>query len=239
MAITALGLRSTLSTLRQLPTVSRYLAANVGLLQASAQNAGAVANNDPVGCWVGPSGIPVIQTTTASRPLLQTATPSLLFDGIDDYLRYAGPFTDKFGSAAIVFKTQSVAFTTARVLVSRADESSANNWFEIGIGSDGRIYIDSNANGTQHTVVGSSFLDLATAYFLAVTFDGWDYYAQVNAVEQNPLAITSTGTFAWFGNVPAGNANVVIGGAVTSAGLVRPFKGEIMEFGLYSTDITS
>lgn len=211
--------------------------ADAGLFQNSNGTTAASANNDPVGYWGDSVGTRhIIEATAGERPLLQTALPSILFDGTDDRLAYAGAFTDVVGSVVIVFKTEA-AFTTRRVILSSADEAAADVWFEIGIAADGRIYIESNAAGIKHTVNGSSFLEVATSYVLTVTHDGTDYYAQIGAVEQNPLTIENVGAFAWFGDV-AGADNIVLGGTVTSAGLVRPFKGEIMEVAVYSGDIT-
>lgn len=214
--------------------------AGMGLFQNSNGTTAASANNDPVGYWTDQHGIiHIIQATAGSRPLLQTALPSVKFDGTDDYLAFAGAFANTLGSVYIVFKTGATAFATRgpQVLLSRADEAVTNEWFEIGITSEGRIYIERNAAGTKHTLVGSSFLELSTAYGLYVSFDDIDYYAQVNDVEQNPLTIENIGTPSWFGDV-AGADNIVLGGTVTSAGLVRPFQGEVMDPGIYAQDIT-
>lgn len=220
--------------------LSAYFKAYAGLYQDSAATTLAVANNDPVGHWRDQSGKSrhAVQGTAGNRPLLQTALPSILFDGTNDHLIYTGSVLETTGTAIIVFKTGSTAFATrgTQVLVSSADNGTANNWLEIGITSDGRVYIESNVGGTQHTVVGSTFLQTSTNYLLAVAYDGADYYASVNGVEQNPLTITNIGTFAWFGNVSSPD-NLVVGGTVTSAGIVRPYQGEILEVALYTENI--
>jgi hypothetical protein len=219
-----------------------YVKAYAGLFQDSAGTTAASANNAPVGKWQNQNGDNhnLTQDTSGSRPFLQTALPSLLFDGTDDYLSYSGRVTDAAGSLVVVFKTGATAFATrgAQVLFSSADAGTANNWLEVGITSEGKIYIESNAGGTKHTMVGSTFLSVSTSYFLFAAFDDTDYYVSVNGVEQNPLTIENVGTFAWLGDV-SGADNLVLGGTVTSAGLVRPFQGEILEAALYSYDITS
>lgn len=196
-------------------------------------------NSQTVQQWNDQSGNSrnVAQATAGNRPIYTSATPIVTFDGVDDYLRFSGSLADVVGSVLVAFKTGATAFSAAQVLVSSADEATANNWFEIGIGADGRIYIESNAAGTKQTVVGSSFLEVSTNYALAVTFDGTDYYASLNGVEQNPLTITNVGTFAWFGSV-SGADNIVLGGTFTSGGIVRPFGGGVMEAEIYAGDIT-
>lgn len=219
-----------------------HLRATLGLHQDSARTTTATANNDPVGSWYNQSSdrYPFSQSTSGYRPLLQTALPSVLFDGTDDYLISATSFTDIIGSVLVVFKTGGTAFATrgAQVLVSSADNGTANNWFEIGITSTGFVYAESNAGGTKHTVTGSTTLAVSTSYSLAVTHDGTDYYMSLSGTEENPLVIVNIGTFAWFGDV-SGADNIVVGGTVTSAGLVRPFQGEILELSVYAQDITS
>jgi hypothetical protein len=123
--------------------------------------------------------------------------------------------------------------------VSSASTGAANEWFEIGLGPQGRVYIERNAAGSKRTVIGSQFLENSTRYTLLVSFDGIDYYAQIGSLEQNPLIIDNfAAPFEWFGDV-AGAANIVIGGTVTSGGLVRPFQGEILELTLYPEDIVT
>ncbi len=213
-----------------------------GLFQSSAGTTPATANNDPVGYWHNNNGdsYNISQSTTDSRPLLQTALPSVLFDGTNDYLAYAGSTSTTVGTAIIVYKTGATAFSSrgAQVLLSSADTGSANNWFEIGISSAGKIYIESNAGGTKNTVTGLTILSVSTAYCVAVMYDGTDYYVSINGTEENPLIVSNVGTIAWLGNVSSPN-NIVLGGTVTSAGLVRPFQGEILEAALYAIDISS
>ncbi len=212
------------------------------LFQDSSRTTAATVNNNPVGSWQNDSGdnYRMTQSTSGSRPLLQTALPSILFDGTDDYLSTANTIADTVGSAVITFKTGSTAFATrgVQVLLSAADTGTANNWFEIGITAAGLVYVESNAGGTKHTVTGVTTLSVSTTYLLAVIHDGTDYYISLSGAEENPLTITNIGTFAWFGDV-SGVDNLVLGGTVTSAGLVRPFQGEILEASLYSYDITT
>lgn len=218
------------------------LRANAGVYQDSAGTTAATANNDPVGNWHNQNGdnYSALQSTSGSRPLLQTAVPSILFDGTDDYLVSSNTLSHTVGSVLIVFTTGATAFASrgAQVLFSSADTGSANNWFEIGISSTGSIYVESNAGGTKHTVNGFTTLLVSTTYSIAVVYDGTDYYVSLNGAEENPLTISNIGTIAWFGHV-SGADNTVVGGTVTSAGLVRPFLGQILEVIVYSYDITA
>jgi hypothetical protein len=217
-----------------------WLRSNVGRYTTAEGSTAASIANDPVGRWEdgSVSETNLTQSTLASRPTYQTTSPSIRFDGTDDYLSYVGSRTDTVGSLILAFTTGATAFSTrgAQVLFSSANTAVANEWFEVGITSDGRLYIEVNASGTKHTVVGSTYLTVSTSYYLTLVFDGTDYFLLLNNEEENPLTISNVGTFAWLGDITA--TNLVVGGTVTSAGLVRPFLGDILELALYSADIT-
>ena len=218
-----------------------WLRADLDRYTTSTGDTAANTSTDPVGRWEDQtSGARhFVQATDAARPTYLSTIPSINFDGSNDVLSYAGSRTDTSGTLILAFKTGATAFATrgSQVLFSSADTGTANNWFEVGITSEGRLYIDYNASGTQHTIVGHKFLSLSTAYHLGIAFDDTDFYVHINGVEQNPLMITSVGTFGWLGDV-SGADNLSVGGTVTSAGLVRPFLGDILEVALYSRDIT-
>lgn len=219
-----------------------WLKADAGRFTTASGSTPASANGDPVGRWndATSNAQNVSQATDAARPTYRTATPSIRFDGVDDYLRFAGSRSDELGSLLIAFQTGATAFTTrgAQVLFSSADEGSASTWFEVGLTEDGRLYIETNVAGSKRTVVGSTFLSLSTAYYLTLTFDGTDFYLQLSGTEENPLTFENfASAFAWLGGV-SGLDNIVVGGTVTSAGLVRPFQGDVMEIVLYSRDVT-
>jgi hypothetical protein len=221
-------------------TALLYLKAYQSLYSDTSGTTPATVNATAIALWNAGGAYDFLQSTSGNRPTLQTALPSVQFDGTDDYLIYTGALANVIGSIIVVFQTGATAFATrgAQVIFSSADNGTANNWFEIGITAAGRIYIESNVGGTKQTVEGSTFLAVSTNYSLLVVFDGTDYYASVNAVEQNPLTITNNGTFAWFGNVSSAD-NLVVGGTVTSGGIVRPFQGKIMELAVYAQDVTA
>ena len=214
---------------------------NSSLKQNSDGTTAVTTTSDPVGYWADQSGNGnhLIQATAGSRPTYSSIMPSVVFDGTDDRLGLAAGLAATSGSVAILFKTGATAFSAgAQVLLSCADVGTANTWFEIGITTRGRIYLESNAAGTQHTISGSSLLAVSTAYTLVIVHNGTDIYAEVNGVEQNPLIVENIGTLAWFGNV-AGADNTTLGGTITSAGLVRPFVGSICEVIATSKVITA
>lgn len=222
------------------PTANLLLAATGTKFQNSNGTTAVSANNDPIGYWLDSIGSKTfVQATAGQRPLYQSAIPSIKFDGSDDRLAYVGSLTDVVGSLIIAFRTGATQFVsgTDQVLFSSADEGTANNWFEVGITGDGFPYVSSNASGAILRVVGSSALAVSTSYVLVLTHDGTDYYMYVGSTEQNPLTVESAGTFAWFGDV-SGADSLVVGGTVTSAGLVRPFLGEVMQIEHYATDIS-
>jgi hypothetical protein len=63
-------------------------------------------------------------------------------------------------------------------------------------------------------------------------------YAQINGVEQNPLFLEVENPLGWFGSVSAAD-NITIGGTITSAGTVRPFRGQIHEVLVSSNGVTA
>lgn len=211
--------------------------AHYGLYQTAGGDA-AGADSDPVGFWGSSSGtLASVASSSTARPTLDIDTPAVSFDGSDDYLEGTA-LSVTSGSLLFVIETGATAFSTAQAIFSAADEGSASEWFEIGITADGRLYIERNAAGTKHTLIGSSYLENATAYAVLIVYDGTDYYVQIGSTEQNPLMVKNEGTPGWFGSVTSAD-NVVFGGTVTSGGLVRPFEGKILAADLYSTDITS
>lgn len=243
------------------------------LWQSSAGSTAVSANNDPVG-YIGDSAsggtFHLIQATAGARPLYQTPSIGLSFDGSNDYLSCtsfgasnsnilkedgfallkedgdnllldgasAGALTDTTGSLTILFKTGATLFISRgiQVLFSSADAGTTNNWFEVGITALGQIYIESNNGGTVHRMLGTTIMDQSTDYYLVIVHDGLGYTVFLNGVEQNPLVTDSEGTIGWFGDVSSAD-NLVAGGTVTSAGLVRPFEGIIREIATYATEI--
>lgn len=241
----SLGLGIWASSLNQTsanPYLARFVSSGAGnLFTDTAGTIAASSNGDAIAKWkdLGSLGANLTQSTSSNRPTLTSATPCVTFDGTDDRLISSTAISAVSGSLVVVFTTGATAFATrgAQVLVSGADATAANKWFEIGIESDGRVYIEYNNAGTKNTVACPSYLDVSTSYALLVVFDGTDYYAILGTTEQNPMIITSVGAFGWFGSVSGAN-NFVLGGTVTSAGLVRPFQGSILEAAIYASDIT-
>lgn len=198
----------------------------------------------PASSWVAVrGGVTLAQGTAGSRPAVTASafgsTTGLTFDGTDDLLTYTGKAVSRTGAASlsIVFKTPATV-TGPVVLASQSDSAVANDWFEVGIASDGKLYVESNVAGTKHTVKGSTVLSASTVYNAILTYDGTDFYLLLNGVEENPLTIENAGAFAWFGRV-GGTTVFSVGATVTSAGTVRPFSGVLGGVYFWDRDITA
>lgn len=197
----------------------------------------------PCSAWESiDESVTLAQGTGSQRPAVTgsvfASTQGLTFDGSNDNLSVASQViaATSEGTISIVFKT-GASVAGPMVIVSQSDSAVANNWMELGINTDGKLYIESNASGTKHTVVGSTVLLPSTRYDMQLAYDGTDYYMQLNNVEENPLVIENIGVFAWFGRV-AGTTAFTVGGTITSGGLQRPFAGAIGAIYLWAVDLT-
>jgi len=197
----------------------------------------------PASAWESiDESVTLAQSSGSNRPAVTGSvfgsTQGLTFDGSNDNLTVATQVitATAAGTISIVFKT-GASVVGPMVMVSQSDSAVANNWVEFGINADGRLYIESNASGTKHTVVGSTVLLPSTRYDMQLAFDGIDYYMQLNNVEENPLEIVNIGVFAWFGRV-AGTTAFTVGGTITSGGLQRPFAGAVGAIYLWAVDLT-
>lgn len=183
------------------------------------------------------------QATSGSRPAQTAAifgaSEGIVFDGTADHLSIASKVIPETtaGSIGIVFKTGS-SVVGPRVLVSQSDTAVANDWFEVGIAANGKIYIESNNAGTKHTVHGSTVLSASTVYDMTLTYDGTDWFLMLASVEENPLTIENIGAFAWAGRV-AGTPAFTIGATITSGGAARFWNGSIGAVYVWAADITA
>lgn len=202
-------------------------------------------SGSPASAWAAiVGGVTLSQGTSGWRPAVTASafgsTTGLTFDGVDDVLTNTTRVINRTNAAslAVVFKTGSNVTNSASVLVSQADAAVANDWWEFGIASDGRIYIDNNASGTQHTVKGATVLSTNTSYSAVLTYDGTDFYLTLNGLEENPLTIESAGAFAWIGRVSGTSPVFSVGATTTSDGTVRPFNGTIGGVYFWNADLT-
>lgn len=198
----------------------------------------------PASAWLSiDTTVTLAQASGSARPAVTAgafgSTQGLTFDGVNDHLTVATKAVTRTGTATvnIVFKT-AAAVTGPQVLVSQSDAAVANDWFEIGVGDDGRLYVESNAAGTKHTVKGSTPLLPSTVYDLILCYDGTDYFMLLKGVEENPLTIENIGAFAWFGRV-GGSTSFTVGATITSGGVVRPFAGVIGGVYFWDEDLTA
>lgn len=198
----------------------------------------------PASAWLSKVGaVTLSQSTVGNRPTVTASafgsTTGLTFNGTSSVIGASGAVITRTTAAtlSVVFKTGS-SVAGPFVLVSQSDSATANNYWEFGIGSDGKLYVSSNVNGTTLTIQGSTVLSTATVYNAILCYDGTDFYLQLNGTEENPLVITSTGAFAWLGGV--GGATVFnVGATVTSGGTARYFNGVIGGVYFWNQDISS
>lgn len=196
---------------------------------------GTVGN--PVSSWLV-GAYDLVQGTAENRPnhvASFTSGHAIDFDGSNDFLSVANPFVTTVGSLLLVFQPQAIG--SKQVMVAVTDTGAANEWFEVGITVEGRIYIERNAAGTVSRVVGSSILEASASYQLLLSTDGTDYYLTLNGVEENPLVVESVGTYGWFGDVSSGDT-FSVGACLPSGSPARPFNGLIGLVRVYTTDIT-
>ena len=205
-------------------------------------NSGVTGN--PASAWASSTGIVTLaQATVANQPTVTASafgsSPGLTFNGTSSAMSASGVAVPQTaaGSLSVVFKT-GASVTGPFVICAQSDSSAINNWWEIGVAADGKIYIESNANGTKQTVEGSTVLSNSTSYNAIVTYDGTDFYVQLNGVEENPLVITNVGAFAWLGRVTAGTPVFTVGATATSGGNARFFNGSVGAIYFWATDIT-
>lgn len=199
---------------------------------------------NPVSAWESIDETVLLeQASGSSRPAVTGSafgsTQGLTFDGTNDHLTVATKVVTETGAAtiSILFKTASLV-TGPVVLVSQSDTAVANDWFEIGIGADGRLYVESNDAGTKHTVHGCTPLLASTKYNIILYYDGVDYFMLLNGTEENPLTISNADSFAWFGRT-GGTPAFTVGGTLTSGGLQRPFNGVFGAIYLWDEDISA
>jgi hypothetical protein len=199
---------------------------------------------NPVSAWLSKDGtVTLAQGTGSQRPAVTAgafgSTQGLTFDGVNDHLTIATKVvTDTSGSAiSVVFKTPATVVGPG-VLVSQSNVAVANDWFEIGIGADGKLYVENNNAGAKLTIKGSTVLAPSTVYDLMLCYDGTDYFLLLKGVEENPLTIVNIGSFAWFGRV-GGTTSFTVGATITSAGVQRPLAGVLGGIYLFDTDLTA
>lgn len=198
----------------------------------------------PASAWKSRVGqVALSQGTGANQPAVTASafgsTQGLTFDGSNDSLAYSGAAVTTTGAASlsVVFKTGS-SVTGPFVLLSQSDSATTNNYWEFGIGADGKLYVTSNVNGTALTIQGATVLATATVYNAILCYDGTDYYLQLNGTEENPLVVTSVGAYAWLGGV-GGTTVFTLGATTTSGGTARYFNGVLGGVYFWNQDLTA
>lgn len=221
------------------------LNANGSVLPASLVAAwDATGLSGAVSSWASSVGSKTLtQGTAGNQPSAVSSIfgsqPGVLFDGSSDVLTMSSAVTSATaaGTLALVFKT-GASVAGPFVLCAAVNSAVAADWVEFGISSTGKLYMESNASGTKHTVYGSTVLDVSTAYLAILCWDGTDYYLSLGTTEENPLTIENVGTFAWFGRI-GGTPAFHVGANIPSGGAARFFNGHVGSVYFWSVDITA
>jgi hypothetical protein len=197
---------------------------------------GSPGQDSPIINWISSEGsrYQFVQSTLSKCPSYDLSVlnslPGIYFDGVDDYLTSSTTtiLNSTEDTLTIVGKLGASAFDADQVLLACSDTATANYYWEVGIDSAGKFYVENKENDTADRVTGNTVMSPEDDFVLTITSDGFDYYMFVNRVAQT-LTVT---TGANSGEMPkdiSGIDNMTIGGKVDSTGLVRPFEGHIIE----------
>lgn len=197
----------------------------------------------PCSAWTAVrTGLTVSQATSTNQPTVTAAAfgslSGLTFDGISKALSYTGAAVTntRQGSLQVVFKTPATV-TGPVVILSQADSATNNVWWEFGITSTGKLYVESNASGTKLTEEGATVLSASTTYTALLTYDGVDFYLSLNGTEENPLVLTNSGAWRWLGAI-GGTPAFTVGATTLSTGNTRFFNGTLGGIWFWNVDIT-
>lgn len=180
------------------------------------------------------------QATAASRPTYNYQAlhghSTLTFDGTDDVIEFGASLnTATLGTLTIVFTTGATAFSADQALFASADEAAANVYFEVGIDSAGKCFVEVNDSGTVHRITGNTVLANSTSYMLEIRSDGSTWEMRLNGVVQT-LTIVGSNSGKWLGDL-SGRDNCTLGALVASS-ISDYLEGEIAEVMLYSTRLS-
>lgn len=197
---------------------------------------GSPGQDSPIINWISSDGsrYQFVQSTLSKCPSYDLSVlnslPGIYFDGVDDYLTSSTTtvLNSTEDTITIVGKLGASAFDADQVLLACSDTATANYYWEVGIDSAGKFYIENKENDTADRVTGNTVMSPSDDFVLTITSDGFDYYMFVNRVAQT-LTVTSGANSGEMPKDISGIDNMTIGGKVDSTGLVRPFEGWIIE----------
>ena len=223
-------------------TANPLISADLSWLSTS----GLGVTGSSVDSWDPATGTSATLSQTGTARPTRTATVfgssyGITFDGSNDYLKTAThPISSAAGSLGIVFKTGS-SVTGPMVLVSQGCLLTTNDYWNLGIASDGRLFFEySNSLGAIN-IKGSSILEASTVYYAFISHDGTDTYLELNGTEENPLVNTTPTVTAqhWLGEVEGATVRLTLGAVETSGGVSQFFNGSIGGVWIWNTDITA
>jgi hypothetical protein len=184
------------------------------------------------------NAVHLAQATAGNRPTLQeSGSQYLLFDGTNDNLTAATTFAQVSGSVMLVFNPGDVVYATGRrCLLSFADTATTNNWLELGIDTDRRIYVEYNSGGTLTAWRSLSLVEQGQDCSLVVVYDGADLFMSFNGEQEPIVDLFEGGAGGWFGDVSGGDT-LTLGAANSSAGAARFFSGRIYSALIVETEV--
>ena len=201
---------------------------------------GEPSDGDPICTWESrdASRLKFDQTSAALRPTYDQVAahgkPAIAF--ADQYLAYVGKLLTAAQGSVFIVALQTAAAQDA--ILSQADVGAADEFLSFGCqASDGVEYRQNEAGGTEDRLTGATAVAAAWK-ILEFWSDGSTIYAAVNGTLQSLTEASGANSGDW-GEDVANIDNTVIGGLVTSAGLVNGLTGAISEILCYDRALTA
>ena len=170
----------------------------------------AIGDGNPVDSWMDRIGGKTVSSTGSNRPLLDidglSGKPSLTFDGVDDYLEYAGAVSTATAGAVIAVWLPTVPVPTYKTLWSAASITANNQWLlgRLGHTVGNQVGIQSRMGSGVDSVnqVDETILNTPTTLSTEWESNGTLWSMMINNTLK-PITIRTTGTFQnrWFSSL--------------------------------------
>jgi len=198
--------------------------------------------NGEAGAWYNPdsdtvagalpdisgNGFNLAQATGGNQPSVGS-DGSAYFVGLDgnDFMTASASISQTSGTIALAFRPGAVVYQSGRrCILSFSDTGTANNWLEVGLDIERRLYVEFNSGGALTTHRTTSAFEPGSDYSAIIVYDGADVFVSING-QQDPIIETfASGAGGWFGDVSGGDT-LTLGAANSSAGVSRHFTGRI------------
>lgn len=188
---------------------------------------------DPVSQWDSAdiAASAFTQGTAANQPDYQASVlnslPGIYFDGSNDHLACSSNVvTGTEHTLTVVGKLGASAFAVDQVIISCSDTATADYYWELGIDSAGKFYVEAKNGGTVNRVTGNTVMSPSGSFVVTVASDGFDWTLIVNRTAQT-LTLTSG---ANTGDMPSGISGIdnTVLGAKVSTTTAKYFQGWIV-----------